>query len=377
MRLIPVNEPLLDGRELEYVGDCVTSGWISSAGTYITEFEKRWAEYCGMKHGISVCNGTVALELAVEIFGFPRGSEIILPSFTIISCAQAITKAGCVPVVVDCDPETWCMDVTRIEAVITPKTRAVMPVHIYGHAVDMDPLMALAKRHGLIVVEDAAEVHGAEYKGKKCGGFGDVACFSFFANKIVTTGEGGMILTNSDELAERLKSCRNLCFQNQQRFLHEEIGHNFRFTNIQAALGLAQLERIEQFVGRKREMARRYNDGLASLPLQLPVERPWAKNVYWMYGVVIDARTGLRATDLAAGLYDQGVETRPFFWGMHEQPILKKMGLFSNLSLPVTERIARQGLYLPSGQAITDDQIDRVCEAMHHTLSGRPVQRGR
>ncbi len=362
--MIPVNEPLLDGHELQYVSDCVTSGWISSAGKYISDFERKWADYCGMKHGISVCNGTIALELAVEILDFPKGSEIILPDFTIISCAQAITKAGCVPVVVDCDPDTWCMDVSRIEAAITPKTRAIMPVHIYGHAVDMDPLIKLAKKYNLKIIEDAAEVHGAEYKGKKCGGFGDVSCFSFFANKIITTGEGGMILTNSDELAEKLQSYRNLCFQSKQRFLHEEIGHNFRFTNIQAALGLAQLERIEKFVERKRAMAQMYNEGLAGLPVQLPVEKPWAKNVYWMYGLVIDEKTGMTAKYLAVRLNEKGVETRPFFLGMHEQPVFKKAGLFQSVSLPATERISRYGLYLPSGQAITDDQINSVIAAV-------------
>mgnify|MGYP001377385937 CR=1 FL=1 len=362
--MIPVNEPLLDGHELQYVSDCVTSGWISSAGKYISDFERKWADYCGRKHGISVCNGTIALELAVEILDFPQGAEIILPDFTIISCAQAITKAGCVPVVVDCDPDTWCMDVSRIEAAITPKTRAIMPVHIYGHAVDMDPLMNLAKKYNLKVIEDAAEVHGAEYKGKKCGGFGDISCFSFFANKIITTGEGGMILTDSDELAEKLQSYRNLCFQSKQRFLHEEIGHNFRFTNIQAALGLAQLERIEKFVERKREMAQMYNKGLASLPVQLPVEKSWAKNVYWMYGLVIDEKTGITAKELAVRLKEKEIETRPFFLGMHEQPVFRKAGLFEGASFPITERISRYGLYLPSGQAITDNQINNVVAAL-------------
>lgn len=362
--MIPVNEPLLDGHELQYVSDCVTSGWISSAGKYISDFERKWADYCGRKHGISVCNGTIALELAVEILDFPQGAEIILPDFTIISCAQAITKAGCVPVVVDCDPDTWCMDVSRIEAAITPKTRAIMPVHIYGHAVDMDPLMNLAKKYNLKVIEDAAEVHGAEYKGKKCGGFGDISCFSFFANKIITTGEGGMILTDSDELAEKLQSYRNLCFQSKQRFLHEEIGHNFRFTNIQAALGLAQLERIEKFVERKREMAQMYNKGLASLPVQLPAEKSWAKNVYWMYGLVIDEKTGITAKELAVRLKEKEIETRPFFLGMHEQPVFRKAGLFEGASFPITERISRYGLYLPSGQAITDDQINNVVAAL-------------
>ncbi len=367
--MIAVNEPLLSGRELQYVSECVTTGWISSAGKFITEFEGKWAAYCGMKHGIAVCNGTVALELAVEVLGFPPGSEIILPSFTIISCAQAITKAGCVPVVVDCEPDTWCMDVGQVEKAITPKTKAIMPVHIYGHPVDMDPIMALADKHGLTVIEDAAEVHGAEYKGRKCGGIGHVSCFSFFANKIITTGEGGMVLTSDDRIAERLRSYRNLCFQDKQRFLHDEIGHNYRFTNIQAALGLAQFERIEQTVERKRAMARKYNEGLSGLPIQLPVEKPWARNVYWMYGLVIDEKTDLDAKEAAKRLRESGVDTRPFFLGIHEQPVFKKMGFFANASLPVTERIFRQGLYLPSGQAITDEQIDTVINHVKKILA--------
>ena len=367
--MIPVNEPLLDGKELEYVTECIKTGWISSGGKFINEFEEEWAAYCGMKHGVAVCNGTAALELAVEVLNLPHGSKIILPSFTIISCAQAITKAGCVPVVVDCESETWCMDVNLVEKAITPRTTAIMPVHIYGHPVDMDPIMAFAGKYGLIVIEDAAEAHGAEYRGKKCGGIGQISCFSFFANKIVTTGEGGMVLTNDDKLAERLRSYRNLCFQDKQRFLHEELGHNYRFTNIQAALGLAQLEKIEQVVDRKRNMAARYNRGLSGLPVQTPVQRPWAKSVYWMYGFVIDDKVGFDAKELAKRLRASGVETRPFFLGIHGQPVLKKMGLFENISLPITERIARQGLYLPSGQAITDEQIDYVIEKVRQEFA--------
>ena len=363
-QMIPVNEPLLTGNELKYVMGCVNAGWISSAGKFITEFEEKWAKYCGMKHAATVCNGTVALELAVEILNFPKDSEIILPSFTIVSCAQAITKAGCIPVVVDCEKDTWCMDINQIADAISPRTRAIMPVHIFGHPVDMDPILELAEKHGLIILEDAAEVHGAEYKGKKCGGFGNLSCFSFYANKIITTGEGGMVLTNSDQYAERLRYFRNLCFQKEQRFLHDEIGHNYRFTNIQAALGLAQLEQVEKFVNRKREMADKYNEGLSGLPLQLPVEKPWAKNVYWMYGIVIDETTGLDAKQLAIQLVNQGVQTRPFFLGIHQQPVFRKMGLFKDVSLAVTERIAYQGLYLPSGQAISDEQIAYVIEKL-------------
>ena len=220
-----------------------------------------------------------------------------------------------------------------------------------------------------VVIEDAAEAHGAEYQGKKCGGFGDVACFSFFANKIITTGEGGMVLTNGDDLAARVRYLQNLCFQRQQRFLHEEIGHNFRFTNLQAAVGVAQLERIEAFVARKREMAGRYNSGLSSLPIQLPTEKPGAKNVYWMYGIVIDGNTGMDAKELAEHLHKAGIETRPFFLGIHEQPVFRKMGLFEGVTLPVTERISRQGLYLPSGQAITDEQINYTIIQLENILS--------
>ena len=368
--MIPVNEPLLDGKELEYVSECIKTGWISSAGKFISDFEEKWASFCGMKNGIAVCNGTVALELAVEVLEFPAGSEIIVPSFTIISCAQAITKAGCVPVVVDCDPDTWCMDVNLTQKAVTAKTKAIMPVHIYGHPVDMDPILELAEKHGLIIIEDAAEVHGAEYKGKKCGGFGHLSCFSFFANKIITTGEGGMVLTNNDRLADNLRSHRNLCFQNKQRFLHDEIGHNYRFTNIQAAVGLAQFEKIDRIVERKRHMAARYNRGLSDLPIKLPVERPWAKNVYWMYGIVLNDETKFNAKEFALLLRSNGVETRPFFLGIHEQPVFKKMGFFKYATLPVTERIARQGLYLPSGQTITDEQIDYVIKQVRRELLG-------
>jgi perosamine synthetase len=369
MQIIKVNEPLLGQRELYYVTECIKTGWISSAGTFIDRFEEKWSEYCGMSHGIAVCNGTVALELAVEILNFPKGSEIILPSFTIISCAQAITKAGCIPVVVDCEPDTWCMDVKHVELAISEKTTAIMPVHIYGHPVDMDPILNLAEKHSLIVIEDAAEAHGAEYKMQKCGSLGDISCFSFFANKIITSGEGGMILTNNDDWADKLRSFRNLCFNQKRRFSHEEIGHNYRFTNIQAALGLAQFEQIERFIDRKREVAYKYNKGLSDLPLKLPIEKSWAKNVYWMYGIELDESTGFDANNLAKKLMDQGIETRPFFLGIHKQPVFRKMGLFKELSLPTTEKLSKQGLYLPSGQAVTNEQIEVIIEAVRNTLS--------
>jgi len=367
--LIPVNEPLIGEQEKKYVMECLETGWISSEGRFIREFEEKWAAYCGMKYGVAVSNGTVALEIAVACLNLNLGDEVIMPSFTIISCAQAITKAKAVPVLVDCDPETWCMDVSQVEARITPRTRAIMPVHIYGHPVDMDPILELAQQHNLVVIEDAAEAHGAEYKGRKCGNMGDLNCFSFYANKIITTGEGGMVLTNDEQQAEHLRSMRNLCFRKERRFYHTELGNNFRFTNVQAAIGLAQIERIERSIQQKLWIASAYTEQLKTLEmLSLPVKRPWAKNVYWMYGLVLDPSTGMDAVEFAYRLAREGVMTRPFFLGMHEQPAFHAMGLFQNEHYLVTEHIARQGLYIPSGLTLTQDHIDRVCSAIKTCL---------
>ena len=368
--MIPVNEPLLDGRELEYVAECIRTGWVSSAGHFIEAFEEQWAAYCSMRYGIAVSSGTAALQVALGCLNLEPGDEVIMPTFTIISCALAVIYNGGVPVLVDCDRHTWCMDVSQIEAKITPRTRAIMAVHIYGHPVDMDPVRDLADKHGLVVIEDAAEAHGAEYKSRKCGGLGDMACFSFYANKIITTGEGGMALTNREDYADRARALRNLCFRADRRFYHSELGHNFRLTNIQAALGLAQLERVDSLVERKRRMGCRYTELLAGVPgLTLPVEEPWAKNVYWMYGVVLDESTGLDAAQFARHLEYRGIQTRPFFLGMHEQPVFHPMGLFQGESYPVAERIARQGLYLPSGMALTDEQLEAVCGGVRDCLA--------
>jgi perosamine synthetase len=375
---IPVNEPVFAGRELEYVRECVESGWISSAGRFVEEFESGWATYCGRRHGVAMSNGTVALQAAVAALGLTSGDEVIMPTFTIISCAAAVLAAGATPILVDCDTRTWCMDIEQVQRKVTTRTRAIMAVHIYGHPVDMAPLLELSETHGLAVLEDAAEAHGAEYlisrddvdrEWKRCGGFGDVSCFSFYANKIVTTGEGGMVLTDDDRVADRLRSLRNLCLDSDRRFLHDELGFNFRLTNLQAAVGVAQIERIAPIVKRKREVAARYTHRLRHLQaLQLPVEEPWARSVYWMYGVVMDEATGLDAAVMAQRLRAEGVETRPFFVGMHEQPVFRRGGLFADESYPVAERLARQGLYLPSGVALTDAQIDLVCDAVAHVL---------
>lgn len=372
--MIPVNEPRLGDRELEYVSECVRTGWVSSGGRFINEFEERWAAYCGRRYGIAVSNGTAALQLAVACLGLQPGDEVILPTFTIISCALAVIYNGGVPVVVDSEPRTWCLDVHQVEKKITHRTRAIMPVHIYGHPVDMDPLLDLADRYGLAIIEDAAEAHGAEYLStrngpesgwRRCGNFGAMSCFSFYANKLITTGEGGMVLTDDPQLAEKARSMRNLCFQSNRRFYHEALGYNFRLTNLQAALGLAQLERMDQIVTHKRWLGHEYTRRLSEIKsLQLPIEERWARSVYWMYGAVLCEEVDMDASEFGRRLRDHGVETRPFFLGMHEQPALHLRGLFRGERYPVAERLARRGLYLPSGSALTEDQLDHVCEAV-------------
>lgn len=369
-KFIPVNEPLLNGNEKNYLLECIDTGWISSEGPFVQRLEEEFARRLGRRHGIAVANGSVALDAAVAALGLGPGDEVILPTFTIISCAAAIVRAGATPVVVDCHPETWNMEAGGIEAKITPRTRAIMVVHIYGLPVDLAPVLALAKKYGLKIIEDAAEMHGQTYKGKPCGSFGEISTFSFYPNKLVTTGEGGMIVTDDDELAARCRSLRNLCFEKGRRFVHEELGWNFRLSNVQAALGLAQLERLDDFVARKHFIGARYTAMLRDLPgLQLPLARTdYAENIYWVYGLVLKEEIGMEAQEAMQRLAQEGIGTRPFFWPMHEQPVFRKRGLFSGVSCPVAERLARRGFYLPSGLALTEEQMTRVVEALVKVL---------
>ncbi len=367
--MIPVNEPLIGKKEFEYVNECLKTGWISSGGRFIEEFGEKFASYIGMKYGIAVNNGTNALILALRVLDLPAGSEVIMPTFTIISCALACIYNNLKPVLVDCKPDTWNMDIAQIEEKITEKTKAIMVVHIYGHPVDMDLVAEIAKKYNLHIIEDAAEALGAEYKGQKCGSFGDVSCFSFYGNKTITTGEGGMVLTDEKELAEKLRRLRNLGFIPQRRFYHEELGYNFRMTNIQAAIGLAQLERIEEHIDKKRKIGKLYTELLKNIPyLQLPVEKEWVKTIYWMYGVVLDKKTRMNAKEFGKKLLTNGIQTRPFFLGMHEQPVFHKMGLFKDGSYPVAERIAKQGLYLPSGLTLKEEEIKEIAKAIEKIL---------
>jgi len=361
---IPVCEPTLNGNELKYVTEAVQSGWISSAGKFIKQFEEKFSDYCNTNYGISCSSGTKALHLAIETLGIGKGDEVIIPTFTMIACCNAVIYSGAKPVLVDSELDTWNLDIEKIEEKITSRTKAIMVVHTYGHPVDMDKIKKIADQHNLYIIEDAAEAHGAEYKGRKAGSLSDIACFSFFGNKILTTGEGGMVITNNEKWAERARSLRNHFF-GQPRFLHQELGYNYRLTNLQAALGLAQLEKIEDYVQARRQNAYTYNQLLQGLPLTLPPEKAWAKNVYWMYGLLVNDEFGLSMHQLREKLLENGIDTRTFFIGMHQQPAYHKNDpRFPDLNgtYPVSEELTRKGFYLPSSSHLNKEQIKFITD---------------
>ncbi|MBF0312222.1 MAG: DegT/DnrJ/EryC1/StrS family aminotransferase [Oligoflexia bacterium] len=360
--MIPVNTPLLCGNEKKYLSECIDSGWISSEGPFVSKFEKLFAARVGREFGVAVTNGTAALQVACDAINLQAGDEVIMPSFTIVSCANAIISVGATPVLVDAHPKSWNMDVGAIEDKITANTRAILVVHIYGMPVDMDPILELARKYNLKVIEDAAEAIGLQYKGRECGSFGDISCFSFYPNKHITTGEGGMVVMNDPALYESCKSLRNLCFQEKQRFVHERMGWNFRMTNIQAALGLAQLEQLDNFLVKKREIGNFYYELLSNHPKLEFQEKccSYADNIYWVFGLVLKESAGMDAKEMAKRLSMHKIGTRPFFWPMHKQPIFARMGLFEGESYPVSERLATHGLYLPSGLALTKDDVRTV-----------------
>ncbi|MCX8108651.1 MAG: DegT/DnrJ/EryC1/StrS family aminotransferase [Verrucomicrobiae bacterium] len=370
MSFIPVNLPDLSGNEAAYLMNCVRSGWISSEGPYVKQLEDGLAARLGRKYGVAVSNGTTALDLAVAALGIGPGDEVILPTFTIISCAAAIVRAGATPVVVDCDPLTWNMDCTQVEKLISPRTRAIMVVHIYGLPVDMDPILALAQKYHLRVIEDAAEVIGQTYRGRPCGSFGDISTLSFYPNKHITTGEGGMVLTDSEELAERCRDLRNLCFGRKRRFVHEQLGWNFRMSNLQAAVGVAQLERLDQTIARKRQIGYLYDELLSDLPCQRPLRSPnYAENIYWVYGLVPHDSVRGNAEIWIQELAKRGIGCRPFFYPMHQQPVFRKRGWFQHVRCPVAERLAERGFYIPCGLGLTNSQQHEVAQAVRAVLA--------
>jgi perosamine synthetase len=361
-RNIPVSEPKLDGNELKYVSECVRSNWISSVGAFIERFENAFKRCSDTRYAVACSSGTAALHLALAALGIKNGDEVIIPAFTMIATANAATYLGARPVLVDADPITWNMDTKKIESKITKFTKAIIPVHTYGFPADMDRIISITRKHNLFVVEDAAEAHGAEYKGKKAGSLGDVACFSFYGNKIITTGEGGMVTTNSKNIAEKVRLLRDHAFSSERHFWHKYLGYNYRMTNLQAAIGLAQVERFKELVASRIRNARYYNLLLRNLGgIEFPPEAKGIKNVYWMYSILINDDFGLTRDALREYLARKGIETRTFFIPIHLQPIYSKM---YRERFPVAEELCRKGMYLPSAATLTKKDIEYVVECI-------------
>jgi len=356
-KFIPVSEPSITQREIDYVTDAMKSGWVSSLGEYINQFERKFAEYIGATYALTTSNGTTALHLALVALGVKEGDEVIVPDLTFIATASAVTYTRATPVFVDIEEDTWCIDPETIMQAITSKTKAIIPVHLYGHPADMDPIIEIASKYNLFIIEDAAEAHGAEYKGRKVGGFGNCGIFSFYGNKIITTGEGGMITTNDQELYEKAKLLRDHAMSNARRYWHTEIGYNYRITNLQGALGLAQLERIHELIEKKRQIFHYYETFLGDVEgLRLNLEKEWAKTVYWMVCLVLNRNFGIKRDQLAVKLREKGIDTRPFFYPMSQMPMFK--GYKIN---PVAYQTSQKGLNLPNGINLTIKDIERIC----------------
>ncbi len=362
--MIPVFAPWLSENVRRYVLDCVESGWISSLGEYVGRFERDFARFCEAQHAVATSNGTTALHLALVTLGLGPGDEVLVPDLTFVATANAVRYTGATPVFVDADPGTWTLDPADARRKLTGRTRAIVPVHLYGHPVDLDPLLALARSHGLEVVEDAAEAHGARYKGRRVGALGHLGAFSFYGNKIITTGEGGMVVTNDPALAERAAFLRDHAMDPKRRYYHPEVGFNYRMTNIQAAIGCAQLEQAEAILGRRKAIAAAYEAGLADLPgLTRPPAQAWAENVYWMYSVLVEPAFGRDRDAVREGLRARGIDSRPFFVPIHELPPYR-----SEAPFPVASRLARTGLNLPSGTGLGHEEIALVCRALHELV---------
>ena len=373
MKRLPVAEPALIGNEKKYVLDCLESTWISSSGRYIDRFEDAFAEFCGVKHAISCCNGTAALHLALLAFGVGPGDEVIVPTLTYVATANAVTYCGAKPVFVDSEPETWNLDPSLLESCITPRTKGIVVVHLYGHSVDMDPVLAVARKYGLFVVEDAAEAHGAKYKGRTIGSIGDVATFSFYGNKIITTGEGGMVVTNNDGIASKVRQLKGQGMDTNVRYWFPVVGYNYRMTNIEAAIGLAQLENITWQIDRRRKIATQYAKHLLDVPfVTLQPEKSWAFHVYWMNSLVLNERAPISRDDLMDELAAFGIDTRPFFYPMHILPMYKDLS--NGQKFPVAEQVAAHGLSLPSFATLSDEDVKFVCDKVIQILSKEPKE---
>jgi perosamine synthetase len=368
---IPVNTPLITKEDTDYVTKAVSEGWISGEGKYVAEFEEAMGLLCKRNHAIAVSNGSVAIDLVIESLGIGRGDEVILPSFTIISCLAQILRNGATPVFVDALPDTWNMDVSQVESLISPKTKAIMAVHTYGLPVDMDPLIDLAAKHGIPIIEDAAEAHGLEYKGRVAGSMGLVSTFSFYANKNITTGEGGMVLTDDGALASKIRTLRNLAFMPEKRFFHEELGWNSRMSSIQAALGTSQIKRIHSINKRRREIGETYQEAFSTLKsVVLPVSHTdYAENKYWVFGLTIRADFDRTAAQIMKELEEKGIGTRPFFHPLHNQPLLLKyVWDIAKQDLPVSSYLGSKGFYIPNSLGLRKDEVDRIVDTVFGVL---------
>jgi perosamine synthetase len=370
LKPIPVNTPLIEPADREALLDCVEAGWISSEGPQVAGFEALVAQAFGREHAIAVSSGTAALDIAVRALDLQPGDEVLVPSMTIISCAQAIVNSGAKPVPVECDANDWNAYLPHFEARLTPRSRAIMLVHLYGLCADLDPLLAWAREKNLRVLEDASQVHGVTYRSRPCGSFGDVSILSLYANKTITTGEGGMILCDAPEIDKRCRSLRNLCFDPARRFWHSELGWNYRMTAMQAALGIPQVRRLSDLVERKRRIGRTYEvafRGFSQFEMA-PVATPYVENGYWVFALVVSRSAGFTRDEFMAALAEDGIATRTFFYGLHQQPVLLKRGLVDPISLPVTESLAGRGMYLPSGLGLTAADQERVIERVRSFL---------
>lgn len=367
-----VAAPDLSGNEAAYVKDCLESTWISSQGRFLDEFEARLARYTGVKHAVATCNGTVALHLALAAMGLGAGDEVIVPSLTFIATANAVRYCGATPVFADSDPETGCIDPESAARLVTPRTKGIVPVHLYGHPCDMDALDLLAERHGLWIVEDAAEAIGAEHRGRRAGSLARAGMFSFFGNKTVTTGEGGAVTTDDDQLAKRLKLLRGQGMTPDRRYWHEALGFNYRMTNLAAAIGVAQMERVDELVDHRRRLAGWYHSELAGRSLlTLPGERPEVKHAYWMYSVLLPE--GVDRVKVMQRLASRDVETRPYFYPAHEMPMY--LDCPSDGGCPTACELSRRGLSLPSSSYLSKSDAAFVAEALLESVSERRVRR--
>lgn len=371
MKTIPVSEPAIGPEEIEYVNLALKKGDISGfKGEFISRFESEFSKYSNCNYGVTTSSGTAALHVAMLSLDIAPGDEVLVSTYTNMATFFSVLYQGARPIPIDVLPDTWNINPKSIEEKISKKTKAILVVHIFGHPVDMDPVLEIARKHGLFVVEDCAEAHGATYNDKKVGSIGDIGCFSFYANKIITTGEGGMIVTRDGKIAERARSLKSLAFGEQNKFMHREIGYNYRMTNLQAAIGCAQLGKIDEIISRKREVARKYSELLGDLDyLELPIEKPYAKNVYWMYHVVLKNDPPMDRAEIMDALSKKGIETRPGFIPFNMQEIFISKGLTAYSECPVANNLALNSFYLPSGPSLTPEQVEFVADSLKDLLT--------